>query len=426
MDTSIWNRQEGQAPTPPLRVVNICGPEFARLPPSPANPEGLPEVNAAAFLKAPDWDDSGRSGKENPLIQIYESTHCTHGSGPESKLLKFLSMYDLPEDDLEKLAAARLPFGFKGIAFPTIAKFIGLGSVDDIKHLQIYRSRVNIFYFKVFQESFLRRAYKYGISKAFNDPSLRSNLVIELFYELTGMLPLLEFSPGSSLGIGIGYPSPKVKEAVIASLGVRGLVYVAVDSEAEKKNDSDGVARLLAEFYVCDRKNIIAGKWVPMLGILSDGNQFQFWVYNSVESKVWASRWIPGFGTDVDKNTEKFLITLKKIVEHLYDFFILMVINTMKIGVRETNRTLRENPGKPELQREVGLATLALNRANEAHSRFRKAERLRYKEQVNEAEIEVIDASKFMVPSLEYWVKTIKLAMTPVAGTWDRDAVLAA
>ncbi|KAK6515813.1 hypothetical protein TWF281_004403 [Arthrobotrys megalospora] len=239
------------------------------------------------------------------------------------------------------------------------------------------------------------------------------------------MLPVLEFNPGSALGGGIGYPSARAKEAVFVSLGVKGLVYVAVDPKAEKHNGSDGAARLLAELAVCNYKNIQAGKWTPMLGILSDGYQFQFWVYNSVARRVWASQWIPGFKGNIMNDLNGFLVSLKIVVEYLYDFFLMMVFNTMRLGVRELHRAAGDDPMNGEIAKDANLAILALNRCGEAHSRFRKAEWLRANDAINEAEHEVIAGSKFMVPSLEYWLGTIKVDKLP-PNEWDRDAVLAA
>ncbi|KAK6503754.1 hypothetical protein TWF481_008758 [Arthrobotrys musiformis] len=363
-------------------------------------------------------------------IRWFESTGGVYGGLPgnehEARLLNFLDIYDTPEADLEKLAAQYLPFGFAKITFPTIARFLGIRRVEEIQYLRIYRSRVNIHYFDVFQDSFLKRSYKYGIDKAFEDPSLRGVLVVELLYELTGMLPLLEFNPGSALGGGIGYPSARAKEAVFVSLGVKGLVYVAVDHKAEKKNDSDGAARLLAELSVCDYKNIRAGKWTPMLGILSDGYKFQFWVYSSAARKIWASHWIPGFNGSVLNDMEGFLISLKIVVEYLYDFFIMMVFNTMRIGVREVHRAAADDRMNRELAEDAGLAVLALNRCGEGHSRARKAENMRSNDEIQEAEREVMDASKFMVPSLEYWLGTIKVEKLPPNDEWDRNPILRA
>ncbi|KAK6342462.1 hypothetical protein TWF718_007865 [Orbilia javanica] len=409
---------------PPEKELNITGPDFARLEPSPAKPDGLPDVNTTASLVAPRWDDKSEDG--NPLVQAYEGV-CggPAGNEHEGRILNFLDIYDVPKGDVEKVASLYLPFGFAQIKFATIAKFLNIRRVEEIQYLRIHRSRVNIHYFNVFQDSFLQRAYKYGIKTAFGDPSRRGVLVVELLYELTGMLPVLEFNPGSGLGGGIGYPSARAKEAVFTSLGVDGLVYVAVDPKAEKRNDSDGAARLLAELAVCNYRNIQAGKWVPMLGLLSDGYQFQFWVYSSTARKIWASHWIPGFNDKLFDDMEGFLISLKIVLEYLYDFFISMVHNSMRIGLREVHRAVTNDPTNEELVREAGLGGLAVSQCGEAHFRARKAESHRSNDMIAQAEREIMDAGKFMVASLEYWLGTIKVDKLP-PNVWERGPVLSA
>ncbi|RVD87259.1 uncharacterized protein DFL_001501 [Arthrobotrys flagrans] len=355
MNRKNWRRRERDN-GPPEEELNVSGPEFARLEPSPANPPGLADVDATLTLAAP------------------------------RRFLNLLDIYGVPESDLEKLAALYLPFGFAKTNFPIVARFLNIKRVEDIQYLRIHRSRINIHYFNVFQDSFLKRSYKYGIKKAFTDLSLRSVLVVEAG--------------------GIGYPSARAKEAVLTSLGVKGLVYVAVDPKAEKKNDSDGAARLLAELAVCNYKNVQAGKWAPMLGILSDGDQFQFWIYSSTARKIWASHWIPGFNNKLLSDMEGFFISLKIVVEYLYDFVLSMVFNTMRIGVREADHAVTNNPDNEELVKE-------------------KAELLRSNDKFNEAEREVLNVSKFMVPSLEYWLGIIKAEELP-PNEWDRNTILVA
>ncbi|KAK6515812.1 hypothetical protein TWF281_004402 [Arthrobotrys megalospora] len=177
MNRNVWNRHEDDDLNAEDEL-NISGPKFARLAPSEANPEALPNVNANSSITAPVWDDSSTEG--NPLVQTYDKVYCgPPGNEQEGKLLNFLDIYDAPESDLEKLAAKYLPFGFAKVRFPTVTRFIDIKSASDIGHLRIHRSRVNIYYFNVFQDSFLKRAFKYGIKTAFEDESLRGVLVVE-------------------------------------------------------------------------------------------------------------------------------------------------------------------------------------------------------------------------------------------------------
>ncbi|KAK6518656.1 hypothetical protein TWF506_005792 [Arthrobotrys conoides] len=403
--------------------LHISEPHFGRLKRSPAVPDGLTDVNSTLNLAAPRWDDHG----QNPLLHVYDGV-CGGPSGNEheGRVLNFLDIFDISERDLGKLTALHLPDGFSRIKFPTIAKYLNIKRVEDIQYLPIFRSRVSIGLFDKIQNSLLNRTHKYGIKLcpwAINDPSFRNVLVAELLYEVTSLFPIVEFCPGSILGGGVGYPSARVKEAFFNCLGVKALCYVAVDPKAEKKNDSSGAARLLAELAVCNYRNIQAGRWVPMLGILSDGYQFQFWVYDSNTKKIWASHWIPGFNGKMQDDMEGFLISLKIAVEHLYDFFSLTIFNIIRIRVRELHRLMAINPTNQDLIAEEHVTILALNQYGEAQVKARRADWFRSIDRLNRAESEACDAARLMEKSLKHWSGVMKTEL-PVHQKWDSDAVL--
>ncbi|KAF3134016.1 hypothetical protein TWF594_008879 [Orbilia oligospora] len=403
----------GQRENPPQEWkeerLNISGPHFARLEQSPAAPDEFPEVSPTSILGAPRWDDRSENG--NPLVQDYE---CVRegpvGNEDEGRLLNLLDIYDVPANDLEKLAGLYLPFGFTNLKFPTIAKFLNIKRVEDIQYLPIYRSRVSIGDFDTLKESSLRRTRKYRVEpcpEVYDDANFRSILVSELLYEMVGFLPVLELNPMTVLGGWVGYKSARLNEASFACLGVNGLCYVAVDPKAEKGNDSDGTARLLAELAIFNDRNIQAGKWVPMLGIL----------------KIWASNWIPGLNGQLHDDMEGFLISLKIAVEYLYDFFIPMVFNSMRLRAREIRHANAKDPWDDELDIEESLSVLALNQCGEAHARARRAEGFRTDDRITKAEREARNSTQFMAASLKYWIEGIKRDRLPYRA-WGLGAIL--
>jgi hypothetical protein len=77
-------------------------------------------------------------------------------------------------------------------------------------------------------------------------------------------------------------------------------------------------AVLLLYIYVtyilaaCDYANLKRGYWVPILAILCDGNNFEFFVYDSADKAVYSSDWKVGIVSEPQGSQLDLLLSTKK------------------------------------------------------------------------------------------------------------------
>jgi hypothetical protein len=72
----------------------------------------------------------------------------------------------------------------------------------------------------------------------------------------------------------------------------------------KKFADSNSVA--------CDYANSKSGHWVPLLAILCDGNNFEYFVYDSVDKLVYTSGRVTGIISDDQESQSVFLLSVEK------------------------------------------------------------------------------------------------------------------
>ncbi|PGH12100.1 hypothetical protein AJ79_04499 [Helicocarpus griseus UAMH5409] len=90
----------------------------------------------------------------------------------------------------------------------------------------------------------------------------------------------------------------------------------------------DAKAQFLSR--TCDYANAKRGYWVPILAILCDGNNFIFFVYDSVDRVVHTSGWVRGIMCDTLGDKTDLLLSLKRTSEYLFDFFIMAYVNALR------------------------------------------------------------------------------------------------
>lgn len=71
----------------------------------------------------------------------------------------------------------------------------------------------------------------------------------------------------------------------------------------------------------CDYANYKDGHWVPILAILCDGNNFEYFVYDSGNKRVYTSGRVTGIISDEQESTAEFLYPTKK--SRLFHYYAL-------------------------------------------------------------------------------------------------------
>ncbi|KAL1965980.1 hypothetical protein VTN77DRAFT_4920 [Rasamsonia byssochlamydoides] len=234
--------------------------------------------------------------------------------------------------------------------------------------LEVFRSRIPTDMFREIIEDVELALKQYGPLESHDNEETRSRFLASLFNRIIGLFESIIINkPGGLL------------ESEFSKKGRIEHHFVAVDAisivfiEVKKilttgKHALDTKGQVLAECAACDYANYKDGHWVPILAILCDGNNFEYFVYDSGDKRIYTSGRVTGIISDEQQSTAEFLYSTKKTTEYLFDWFIMAYINGIRaLGDRSSSRS------KVKKRSSTEKWASALTRAENAHWLLREA-----------------------------------------------------
>ncbi|BCR86670.1 uncharacterized protein ACHE_30657A [Aspergillus chevalieri] len=302
------------------------------------------------------------------------------GSGDEvseEAFLELLARYDIHVSELSSFVSTveQLDSLFTAVTYNQAARCFWLDPSrggEDMRFLEIYRSRIPSHIFKGIVDSWDMAITQYGPLQGHGEVA-RPRVITTLFEKMGAVFKSAVISkPGGLLNRSSIRPRFRKQYEILQELS--NVVFLQVSRElASGSSALDVKAWLLAECSVTDYINDKNGHWAPVFAILCDGNNFEFFVVDSAAQIVHSSGWVRGIPMKND-DRERTLLSIKRITEILFDFFIMAFINGLRSIAHSSTRIPTE------------ISTNALTTAEYAHYLLRKANAHTIDQQWKEAE----------------------------------------
>jgi hypothetical protein len=349
---------------PPSNLTALPSAEWnGKVPTGPANPGVIQNRDTALLRLPPDSD----------VLETFANLRKDNSISDEEAFLKLISVYDVPLSAVHKIATAKLPVSFSNVNYRDIAPYMWLdpgANGSDIHQLKVFRSRMPLGMFRELYKDVHKATIQYGRMAFHDNEEARSRFIASFFGEIVSVFRssivnrpegLLE-SEVTKKG-RIEYHFNALRSVSIVFIEVKKVYTVG-------KDRLDVVAQVLAECAACDYANSRDQHWVPILGVLCDGEKFDFFVYDSGTKAVYSSGNVTGV-FDVEGKSKLFVSSLKETTEYLFDFFMMAYINGLRsFGHRSE---LKAAQTKTKKRKSTDKWMEALAKAEHAHLLCREA-----------------------------------------------------
>ncbi|ODM16394.1 hypothetical protein SI65_08394 [Aspergillus cristatus] len=325
-----------------------------KVPPGPACPGKVktrPTTTRLTLSSASDVLDAFRRLKEELSDSGDEVS--------EEAFLELLASYDIQVSELSSFVSTveQLDSLFSTVTYNQAARCFWLDPSrggEDMRFLEIYRSRIPSDIFKGIVDSW-DMAITHCLKKM--GATFKSAVISK---------------SGGIFNQSSVRPRFRKQYEILQELS--NVIFLQVNRElASGSSALDVKAWLLAECSVTVYINDKNGHWAPVFAILCDGNNFEFFVVDSAAQSVHSSGWVRGIPMKND-DRERTLLSIKRITEILFDFFIMAFINGLRSIAHSSTRIPTE------------ISTNALTAAEHAHYLLRKANAHAIAQQWKEAE----------------------------------------
>ncbi|KAE8400041.1 hypothetical protein BDV37DRAFT_258753 [Aspergillus pseudonomiae] len=284
--------------------------------------------------------------------------------------------------------------------------------------LDVFRSRIPTAMFQDIVRDVEDAFTQYGPLDSHDNEETRSRFISSLFTRIVCVFNSIIVNKPETL-----------LDAEFTRKGRIGHHFVALDSvsivfiEVKKswtmgKQGLDIKGQVLAECAASDYTNMKQGHWVPILAILCDGNNFEFFVFDSSAKEIYSSRRITGIIADELGDHADLLLSTKRTCEYLFDWFVMGYINSLQSfgdqSLKRSNTKKRESTSQWEN---------ALTNAHTAHWYLREAAEAAKKKRFNDAEtmagrgLEQLKQSVLEIPREPLYERSLE-------SLWDGSAPL--
>ena len=396
----------------PRRIRTRSSGAIERLPPSPACPGEVKTRDRGSLLKLPPGSD---------IFEAFAKVRADKNLTDEEAFLELLAAYDIPLSTLSQISAKKLEVSFSNVTYKQIAPYVWLNphaGGRDMLRLDVFRSRIPTAMFQDIVRDVEDAFTQYGPLDSHDNEETRSRFISSLFTRIVCVFNSIIVNKPETL-----------LDAEFTRKGRIGHHFVALDSvsivfiEVKKswtmgKQGLDIKGQVLAECAASDYTNMKQGHWVPILAILCDGNNFEFFVFDSSAKEIYSSRRITGIIADELGDHADLLLSTKRTCEYLFDWFVMGYINSLQSfgdqSLKRSNTKKRESTSQWEN---------ALTNAHTAHWYLREAAEAAKKKRFNDAEtmagrgLEQLKQSVLEIPREPLYERSLE-------SLWDGSAPL--
>ncbi|OXV06001.1 hypothetical protein Egran_06231 [Elaphomyces granulatus] len=323
------------------------------------------------------------------VFEVFANVRADKDLSDEEAFLKLLTTYDVPLSSLSRIYAGKLEASFSNITYQQVAPYVWLSpsaAGRDMQPLDVFRARIPKDMFREITRDVEDALTQYGPLDSHDNEETRSRFISS---------STIVNKPEGLLG-GEFTNKGRIKHHFIAVDSVSTVFMEVKEILTVSKSGLDIKGQVLAECAACEYANLKGGHWVPILAILCDGDNFEFFVYDSVDRLIYSSGRIPGIIFKERGDKLDLLISMKRTTEYLFDWFVMAYVN----GIRSLGYRSRVRSG---LSSEKWTAAIAS--AEKAHCLLREAAQTARDGKFDEAErmaSDGVDPLKLSVSELPY------------------------
>ncbi|KAN0073248.1 hypothetical protein V8E54_008468 [Elaphomyces granulatus] len=294
----------------------------------------------------------------------------------EEAFLRLLSTYDVPLRSLSQIFVEKLE-----VSYGQVAPYVWLdpnAGGRDMKPLEVFRSRIPKDIFKDITKDVDAALILYGPLESHDNEETRSRFIASLFGRLVCLFQNTIVNKPEGLLESEFTRKGRIEHHFIAVESI-SIVFIEVKKVLAVGNAGLNMkAQVLAECAACDYANLKRGYWVPILAILCDGNNFEFFVYDSADKAVYSSDWRVGIVSEPQGSQLDLLLSTKKTTEYLFDWFIMAYINGIRAFFQKSHdRSRVQSKWESALiSAEKALALLREADKAAANGRFEESEEM--------------------------------------------------
>ncbi|KAE8133560.1 hypothetical protein BDV38DRAFT_257966 [Aspergillus pseudotamarii] len=359
----------------PKRIRTRSSGATKRLPPGPACPGEVQIRDSGPLSKFPSGSD---------VFEAFAKIRADNDLTDEDTFLQLLATYDTQLSTLSQISAKILEVSFSNVAYKQIAPYVWLdpsGTGRDMLQLDVFRSRIPTDMFRDIVRDVDDALTQHGPLDAHENEETRSRFISSLFTRIVCVFNnIVVNKPGTLLDSEVTRKG-RIEHHFVALDSV-SIVFIEVKKScAMGKQGLDVKGQVLAECAASDYANKKEGHWVPILAIVYDGNNFEFFVFDSSAKEVYSSRRIVGITCNEVGDQTDLLISIKKTCEYLFDWFIMGYINSLQSFGYHSLKRSRTKKRESTSQWESALAN-----AHTAHWHLREGAEAATKQRFQDAE----------------------------------------
>ncbi|KAN0070542.1 hypothetical protein V8E54_011411 [Elaphomyces granulatus] len=301
------------------------------------------------------------------VFEAFANVRADKDLSDEEAFLELLTTYDVPLSSLSRIYAGKLEASFSNITYQQVAPYVWLSPSAAGRDMQPL-------------------------------DETRSRFILSLFNKILCLFQSTIVNKPEGLLEGEFTKKGRIKHHFIAVDSVSTVFMEVKEILTLSKSGLDIKGQVLAECAACDYANLKGGHWVPILAILCDGDNFEFFVYDSADRLIYSSGRIPGIIFNERGDKLDLLISTKRTTEYLFDWFVMAYVN----GIRSLGHQSRVRSG---LGGSSEKWTAAIASAEKAHWLLREAAQTARDGKFDEAErmaSDGVDQLKLSVSELPY------------------------
>ncbi|KAL4960359.1 uncharacterized protein BDV14DRAFT_182813 [Aspergillus stella-maris] len=383
------NAKKAKLVPSPSRSPPASSDAIHKAEPSPACP-GTVKTRPSANLE--------RLPSDSEAFAAFAKLRADKSLSDEEAFLELLTCYDLSLATLSRISAQKLEVSFSNITYKQVAPYVwldpGAAGVDMLE-LEVFRSRIPNRLFQEILADLSLAEKQYGPMLTHDNEGARSRFLSFLFNRIVGLFGSAITNKPEGL-LECKFSRRGRIEHHFVSVGSISIVFIEVKRELSTgKARLDVIGQVLAECATCDYANQKEGHWAPILAVLCDGANFEFFVMDSADKVIFTSGWREGLLIGAESKS-RFLMSVKKTTERLFDWFIMAYIN----GIRSLAH-LSARRSEVKKRKSTDQWTNALSSAENALWLLRQADNYAEEREWRKAETTANDGVEVLKKRLE-------------------------
>ncbi|KAK6524548.1 hypothetical protein TWF281_011454 [Arthrobotrys megalospora] len=388
---------QSKSPLPNLRVFSSSNRRLVRLPkphiytvqaftstPAHSSKQNAEPPLLKSVLELPEGEPYAAAGTKLPslppssnLLSEFRRLKKEWKLSESATYIRLIQNYDISSAAAKRLYEHNIPKSFSTVEWKEIAPLFGLNESHDeqqLPQIAVVRSRLPIDVFEALYRDVHNALLQYGPPGYSSNEEVRSRFVGSFLGELVAVFE-------SAI---CNYPGPSIKGGPTkggrTENQFRGPFSInAIFLEAKRKIKHPGflnpvfspykatVTQVMAEAIGCDFHNKLRGCSVPVLRIASDGEYFDFFVYDPKRKMMYRS----GQENIRSIHSRNIFCSIRLIAELIFDFLIMGYVYSLRSSLWLAGRTLELQ--RPHTLKHKESYISALDKALEAQTLLREA-----------------------------------------------------